>query len=175
MKTFIFLFGILIFSHSYAGLLIKPEQVLKEEFVDAVISKKNILLNKSQVKKIQNLSKSKLHSSIITTYLVQKDGKVLAYGIIHIHKVRTKKETVLFILSPDCKIQDIEIIAFYEPPEYMPNKKWLETFKGKSSKDELRLKRDVPNITGATLSSKAITLSSKQVISICEVVFKGKK
>ncbi len=168
-------FILFIFGFSYGGLLIKPEQALKEQFPNAKIVKKNILLSKEQVKKIQNLSKSKLHSSIITTYLIKDNGKILAYGIIHTHRVRTKKETVLFVLSPDCKIKDIEIIAFYEPSEYIPSKRWLGVFEGKGIENEIRLKKDIPNITGATLSSKAVTSASKQVISICEVVLKGKK
>ncbi len=175
MRVILILSILLFFSYSQAGLLIKPDQALKEQFSNAEIKKKNILLSKKQVKQIQQLAKSKLSSSIVTVYFVKQNEKTLAYGIIHTHKVRTKKETVLFTLTPDCKIKDIEIIAFYEPPEYMPSDRWLKTFEGKSAKDQLRLKRDIPNITGATLSSKAITLASKQVVSICEVVLKGKK
>jgi len=175
MRLLILILSLSFLGFSQAGLLIKPEQAFKEQFPNAQIKKKNILLKKEQVQQIQNLAKSKLTSSIITVYTVKKQNKPIAYGIIHTHKVRTKKETVLFTLTPDCKIKDIEIIAFYEPPEYMPSERWLKTFEGKSIKNQLKLKRDIPNITGATLSSKAITLSSKQVVSICEVVFKGKK
>ena len=175
MRVVITFLLLISFGFSQAGLLIKPEQALKEQFPNAEIKKKNILLKKNQVKQIHKLAKSKLRSNIVTIYVVKQNEKTLAYGIIHTHKVRTKKETVLFTLTPDCKIKDIEIIAFYEPPEYMPPERWLKTFEGKSAKDQLRLKRDIPNITGATLSSKAITLASKQVVSICEVVLKGKK
>ncbi len=166
---------LLFFNISYGMLLIKPEDAIKEQFPDSKIVKKNILLTKKQVSQIQKLSKSRLNSSIITVYFIKKDGKNVGYGIINTHKVRTKKETVLFILSPDCKIQDIEIIAFYEPPEYMPDKRWLKVFKGKDSSNQLRLKRDIPNITGATLSSKAITTATRQTVYICETVLKGKK
>ncbi len=175
MRVVIAFLLLISFGFSQAGLLINPEQALKEQFPNTEIKKKNILLSKKQVKQIQQLAKSKLRSSIVTVYIVNQKEKVLAYGIIHTHKVRTKKETVLFTLTPDCKIKDIEIIAFYEPPEYMPSDRWLKIFEGKSAKAQLRLKRDIPNITGATLSSKAITLASKQVVSICEVVLKGKK
>ncbi len=174
MKLKIFLLVFLFLNISYGGLLIKPEQAIKEEFPNAEVKKKNILLNKTQKGKIQKLSKSKLSSNIVTTYIIKKDKEVLAYGIIHTHRVRTRKETVLFILNPECKILDIEIIAFYEPPEYIPSERWLKTFKDKGIDDELKLKRDIPNITGATLSAKALTNASKQVVAICEVLFKGK-
>ncbi|RMA96091.1 hypothetical protein [Hydrogenothermus marinus] len=130
----IFLFLTVLFNISYAGLLIMPKEVLKENFPNAKYEKKNILLLSSQKKKIEKLSGKKLNSNIFTTYIVKKDNKIIGYAILHSHKVRTKNEVILISFDKDCKVKDVEIIAFYEPPEYMLNKNWLNLLKDKDKK-----------------------------------------
>ncbi len=168
--TFVFLF--LIIGFSYAGLLIHPEKVMKEIFPDAKIEKKNILITKDKAKKIEQISSIRLKSKIFKIYIARKDNKVIGYGLLHMHRVRTRNEAVLITFTPDCKVLDVEIIAFYEPPEYIPDKDWLGLFKEKTVNDSLRLREDIPNITGATLSAQAVTKAVKQAVAVCEVVLK---
>ena len=170
----IFFILMALFGISIAGLLIMPEEVLKENFPDAKYIKKNILLMKSQVKKIEKLSKTKLNSKIFTTYIIKKDGETIGYAILHSHKVRTKNEVSLISFDKDCNVKDVEIIAFYEPPEYLLGENWLKTLKDKNEKNPPYLKRNIPNATGATLSARATTDAVKQAIYICKVALKGR-
>ncbi|WP_457641964.1 FMN-binding protein [Persephonella sp.] len=168
----IFLIILVVFFRANAGLLIKPEDALKETFPEGEIIKKNILLTQKEAKDIQSISKIRLKSKIVTVYLVKKDDKITAYGILDTHRVRTKNEAILFVLDPQCNIQDVEIIAFYEPPEYIPSEKWLSLFEGKSDRKDIK---NIPNITGATLSARAVKKSSIKAMAICKVVLEKKK
>ncbi|EDP73959.1 hypothetical protein HG1285_09261, partial [Hydrogenivirga sp. 128-5-R1-1] len=78
-KLLFYLLIFLMVKPVWAGLLILPEKALKENFPDAKIEKKNVMLTGSQKKEIQKKSKSKLTSSIFTTYVIKKDGKVIGY------------------------------------------------------------------------------------------------
>ncbi len=170
MRLVVFILILPLFA--YGGLLIKPEESLKSLFPEGKIQKKNILLSKKQAEKVRELSKIKLKSKIITVYIVKKDDKSTAYGILDTHKVRTKNEAVLYVLDDSCSLLDIEIIAFYEPPEYIPSDRWLSIFEGKGKKEDIK---QIPNITGATLSARAIKKHAVKSIAICRVLFGDKR
>ncbi len=163
---------LIFFTFGYAGLLVHPEKVMKENFPGATVEKKNILIPVSKAKKIEKISGVKLKSKIVSVYFAKSGNEIIGYGILHLHRVRTKNEAVLISLSPDCKVIDVEIIAFYEPPEYIAPENWLENFKGKTVNDNIKLKKGIPNITGATLTARAVTDAVRQSIAICEVVLK---
>ena len=173
-KLLFYLLTLIMVKTVWAGLLILPEKALKENFPDAKIEKKNIMLTGSQKKEIQKKSRKKLTSSIFTTYIIKKDGKIIGYALLHSHKVRTKNEVILVSFDKDCNVLDVELIAFYEPPEYQLSDNWMKTFKGKNEKEPPVLKRNVPNITGATLSARATTDAVRQSIYICETALKGR-
>ncbi len=156
---------------TFGGEKKTPEKVLKELFPNAEVEVKNLILTKEEVKKIKELTGKEPDSRLISVYIVKQNGKVLAYGFVDIHRVRTKPEALLFVLSPEGKIQLIEVLAFYEPPEYAPPPKWLELFKGKSPENPPKYKRNIPNITGATLTARAVSKSAYKVLALWKVLF----
>ncbi|AAC07264.1 FMN-binding protein [Aquifex aeolicus] len=153
----------------------KPEEVLKGLYPSAEIEVEDIILTEEQVKEVEKLSGTKLNTRFVTFYIVKKDGKVLAYGYVDIHRVRTKPEAVLYVISPKGKIELIEVLAFHEPLEYLPPKNWLKLFEGKDINAPLRVKKDIPNVTGATLTARAITKNAKKVLALWQVLFGGKE
>jgi Na+-translocating ferredoxin:NAD+ oxidoreductase RnfG subunit len=50
-------------------------------------------------------------------------------------------------------------------------KTWRDNFDGKSLADPLKLGKDIPNISGATLSCRNVTDGVKRVLSMLKVVF----
>ena len=83
---------------------------------------------------------------------------------------------VLYTITPEGKIDVIEVLAFNEPLEYMPEERWLKLFAGKQlNKDPIRLKRDIPNMTGATLTARAITDNTRKVLAMWQVLFGGQR
>ncbi|SNZ06384.1 FMN-binding domain-containing protein [Persephonella hydrogeniphila] len=169
MHILIFL---LIFSFSYGGLLIKPEEAIKKIFPDYSFEKKSFMIDRKTKSLIQKKFRTKLKSSIFRVYLIKKGSEIKAYGLLHSHRVRTKKETILIVMDKNCSVLDIEVIAFYEPPEYIPPEKWIKNLKGKNPETPPVIKKNIPNITGATLSSRAIADATRQAIGICEFYLK---
>jgi len=156
-----------------AKVLISPIDAMKQSFGnDAKIVKKNILLKTSQAQKIQKESKVKLTSKIFRTYRASKSGKTLGYGILINKKVRSKNGVILYIISKDSILKTIEIIAFNEPHEYIPSKKWVSQFKNIKTDKQLRVGREIPTITGATMSARSITDGSRLAFSIYNELMK---
>ncbi|MEJ5338174.1 MAG: FMN-binding protein [Aquificaceae bacterium] len=150
----------------------RPEQALSQIYPGSQIEVRNITLTREQVEEVQKISGAKMESRLASWYIVRKGGQIIAYGYVDMHRVRTHPEVVLYTITPDGKLDVVEVLAFYEPLEYMPEDNWLRLFAGKQlSKDPVRLRRDIPNITGATLTARAITDNARKVLALWQVLF----
>ncbi|MEJ5173635.1 MAG: FMN-binding protein [Hydrogenothermaceae bacterium] len=148
----------------------KPEEALKQIYPSSTIEVKNIVIPHSVIEKLQRDHNVKLDSRIVTFYIVKKDGKVIAYGYVDIHTVRTKPEAVLYTITPDGKIDIVEVLAFNEPLEYLPEESWFKQF-SKKDENSLKFKKDIQNLTGATLTSRAITENGRKAIILWKTIF----
>lgn len=151
------------------------EEALKHVFSDADnVVKRNIFLDKKQVEKIESIAKTKLHSKLYVFYEGKKGNETLGYAVIDTHHLRTKTETVIIVINPDGTLKLTEILAFFEPSEYMPSENWIELYQNKPLDDSLWLGRGIPNITGATITSNALLKSIRSILAIYQVAVEGK-
>lgn len=139
----------------------------------AKITKKNILLSSEKFQKIQKNARVKLQTKIYRIYTATENGKVLGYGILVNNKVRSKNAVILYLISNNT-LKGIEIIAFNEPAEYIPSKTWASQFKDIPTDKMLQLSRDIPTITGATLSARSVTDASRIAFALYNELLKGK-
>lgn len=174
MKKQLAIFSILILlltpASSIPKVFMKRDEALKAAFPQAErIEKVEIFLSNDQAREIESLSRSRLDSRLFIVYKGIKGDKTLGYAIIDTHTLRTKTETVMFVVNPDGSLSHAEILAFFEPPEYMPGDNWIELFYGKSARDSIRVGKDIPNITGATITSNSLTQTMRQVLAVVQV------
>lgn len=149
------------------------DRALAQIFPGAKVEVKNVVLTPEQVNAIEEASKVKLNSRLVSWYIAKRNGQIVGYAYVDVHTVRTHPETVLYALDSKGRILAIEVLSFNEPLEYMPDEEWLRQFKGKSGADPVRLKKDVINMTGATLTSRAITDNARKVLHMWKVLFGG--
>jgi len=174
MKTLLTLLALFLVTQLQAQLLVSPIDAMKESYgSSATISKKNILLTKDKFKAIQKNARVKLETKIYRIFTAKKDKKVLGYGILINKKVRSKNAVVLYFIS-DNTLKSIEIVAFNEPREYMPTQKWNSQFKGIKTDIKLELNRDIPSISGATLSARTVTDGSRVAFALYNEILKDK-
>jgi Na+-translocating ferredoxin:NAD+ oxidoreductase RnfG subunit len=77
-------------------------------------------------------------------------------------------------LAPDGKVLQVEILEFRESHGYeIRGEKWRNQFKGRTTKDKLRLNGDIYNISGATISCRAVTEGVKRVLATYELVLRA--
>lgn len=155
--------------------IILRDEALKLAFPDAEIRQSMIFLTKDEQNEATKVAGVQIESGLVARYDALKDRKPIGRAYLDTHIVRTKKESLLIVLNNDGKIRRIEIIAFQEPPEYLPSEKWYEQFEGKALDEELRLKKEIHPVTGATLTAQAATDASRRVLAIDQVLQKRKK
>jgi Na+-translocating ferredoxin:NAD+ oxidoreductase subunit G len=155
--------------------IISRDEALKLVFPDAEIRQSMIFLTKDEQDAASKLAGVAIESGLVARYDAMKDQKPVGRAYLDTHVVRTKKESLLIVLNEDGKIWRIEVVAFQEPPEYLPNEKWYEQFQGKALDPDLRLKKEIHPVTGATLTAQASTDASRRVLAIDQILQKRKK
>lgn len=180
IKKYIYLIStlfilLLILTYKLSGeVYLMKKEALELAFPDAdKIDKKSVFLNDNQINKLQKLSKSKINSRVILFHIGKKGDEILGYAVVDTHIVRSKSQTILVVLNPEGKLKYVEILAFFEPPEYKPTPVWLDLFKGKGGNDNIRVGYDLPNISGATISSNKTAEAIRKVITIFNYFIKG--
>lgn len=103
----------------------------------------------------------------VVTYYVGRDQKSVA-GVAYFdgHRVRSMQEVVMVVVGSDDRVSRVEILAFDEPPEYRASGPWLGQFKGQRLDDQLSLSGSIANLTGASLTSRAIVRSVRRVLAL---------
>ena len=139
------------------------------------VDSRTIVLNDEQASAIQSLAKAKLETRLITVYTGVKDGEIVGYAFIDIHNVRTLPEAFLIVLSPEGEIESLQVLAFYEPEEYLPSEGWLAQFDRRVLDDQLRLGGEIHGIAGSTLSARAVTDGVRRSLAIFELIVKTKQ
>jgi len=175
MKNILLLSIVLIFTNTLsAKVLISPINAMKEQYGEnTTINKRNILLSTQKFKDIQKSANTRLNTKIYRIFTAKLNDKILGYGILINRTVRSKNMVVLYFISKNV-LKDIQIIAFNEPPEYIPSTIWKSQFRNIKTTNMLRVSREIPTITGATLSARGVTDSSRIAFSIYNELFKGK-
>jgi hypothetical protein len=107
---------------------------------------------------------------MIVRYAGMTADRVVGYAYFDSHRVRTLAETVMVLVTPEGKIDRIDILSFDEPPDYHPKPRWLDQFRGRKLDDDLSVKRSIRPISGASLSGRAIVGASRKVLALHRVI-----
>ena len=157
-----------------AQVLISPIDAMQKNYdINATVTKKNVLLSNDKFTNIQKNAKVKLTTKIYRIFTATKDGEILGYGVLVNRKVRSKNAVILYLIQ-DSVLQGIEIIAFNEPLEYVPTKKWNAQFMNVKTDTMLQLNRDIPSISGATMSARSVTDGSRIAFALYNELLKDK-
>lgn len=134
------------------------DKVVKASFSNVTaIEPRQLILTKTLFKKVQAKAKAPIRTKIYRYYRVKSGAKTIGYGVLMVRTLRTKKATVLYAFDNKGKLKFSEIMAFGEPPEFVPNKQWMQLFQDKPNSAKLTMGKDIPTISGATLSARTIT------------------
>ncbi len=169
------LITLFLFSTLQAKLLINPFDALHAVYGnDVKIEKKNVLLSIDKAKVVYKQAGMPKGKKIFRTFKVKKEGKVIAYAILISRVVRSKDAAILYMISPEGVIESVEVIAFNEPPEFTPSKQYVSQFKGKTDQDTLRVGKDIPTVTGATMGARNVTDGARLALAVFDMLFREK-
>lgn len=162
--------GILAPARVAAAVYLTQAQALELAFpAGSSVERKTVFLTDDQVERARRLAGPDvpIAGALVTRYVgTDAAGRPIGTAYFDTHRVRTLDETLMVVVDPEGRASRVEVLAFDEPPDYLPKKGWLAQLLGRPLDDELRLKRAVRPITGASLSSKAATDAVRRVLAL---------
>lgn len=171
--TIMFLLLFVVSEFGYSKVFQTKNKALEISFPNATeIEKRQIFLSADQISEIEQLAKTRINSKLYIFYVAKNGENEIGYAVIDTHKLRTSTETVLYVIDPDGKLKKAEILAFFEPQDYMQGGKWVNLFLDKDLSSSLMVGKDVPNITGATITSHSFAEATRKVLAIYDIAVK---
>jgi hypothetical protein len=158
-------------SRATGKVLLAKDAALALAFPDAErVEARVFILTDAQKAAVEKLARGPLESQLWTVHVAWRGADVLGYAIIDQHTVRTLPEAFMVVLDPSGNVRRVQILAFYEPPEYMPDDRWIGQFGGRKLDDSLKLGGAIQGITSATLSAVAVTAGVRRALALHEVL-----
>lgn len=153
-----------------AQVRMTTSKALKLAFPSGLVQRTTVTLAKNKRDAIEKTCGQKFSKTMVFPYVARRNGKLIGTAWFDVHKVRSKKQLLMVVIDPQQKVQRVEILAFAEPPKYAAPKRWLR----KLDRQQLggaRAGKEVPRITGATLTVGATTRCVQRVLALHRVVF----
>ena len=101
-------------------------------------------------------------------------GKTVGYGFLDEVKGKTRLITYLVGVEPDGRVNDVDVLVYRESyGGEIGYETFRKQFRGKSSPDRLTPGKDIKNISGATISVRAITGGVKRILATFNVIRPG--
>lgn len=177
MKQFFFavLLGVFFTPGSFAKSKVSVEEVIRTSFKHvSAVEPKHLILTQAQFTKVRSYAKTSIDTKVYRYYNIKDNAKDLGKAVLITRKVRSKKATVLYAFDNTGTLRFSEIMAFGEPPEYIPSKTWMSQLQNSDESATLTVGKDIPTISGSTLSARSITEGARVARAIYEIVLKSK-
>ncbi len=162
-----------------AKVYLNHKQALKRAFPEAgtVITKEYLRITPDLAKRIREKGGVKTTSfSSKTIYIGKIKNNIVGYAIIDNVKGKSRPITYMVVIEPDGKIKQVDVLAYRESHgSEIRYPSFLKQFIGKRVSDRIRHRRDIKNISGATLSCRAITDGTRTLLILWEEIYGSKK
>lgn len=149
------------------------DEALRLAFPGATaVERKTAFLGAAQVAAAKRLAGSgvEVRAGVVTYYAARRGATPLGVAYFDSHRVRTLPEVVMIVVTPQATIERIEVLRFSEPPQYRAPDGWLDQLEGEGLTARLSLRGSVANMTGATLTSKALTDAARRTLALHRVI-----
>lgn len=153
--------------------VLTQDEALRMAFPEpAEVVRRTAFLDESDMERAEELAAPavEVEEPVVTYYVGREDGAPLGVAYFDSHEVRTLTEVLMVVVTPEGEVARVEVLRFDEPREYRPPEEWLEEFRGKDLSSRVSTSGSIVNITGATLTSRAVTRAVRRVLALHRVI-----
>ena len=157
--------------YAQAKIYVSAEQAQQLIFGNKQFTKYPIVLSEDIQDKMRSAS------SVRYPFKGDKTWKASDGSYFIVDEVVGKHEMITYAvgIAPNGTVQGIEIMEYVESYGYeVVEDSWRKQFIGKTAEDPIKLKKDIQNISGATLSCKHLTDGVKRVMVMYDLALKPK-
>ena len=129
-----------------------------------------VRLTPEQRREITSVSGVKQRGEEQPVWRAMKDATPLGWFLVDDVVGKHEYITYALAISPEGAVIGVEILAYRETHGAQVGRaEWRACFKGRTLADPLQLDRDIPNISGATLSCRNVTNGVKRLLALHRV------
>jgi len=132
-----------------ASTLTPLDEALARAFPGARIEQLALALSATDVKAVEQRAHARCEARLVTAYVAWHGDTLVGTAYTDRRGGRTREALLMTTIAPDTTVARIDVLAFFEPPDYRPSERWLARFKGAHA--------NVPPIAGASLTSRAVS------------------
>ena len=144
---------------------------LKFHFSKYDVSKEKIFLTASKVKELEQVARSKFISKIYSVYEAKSNGRRMMSGILETHLLRSRTQTLFVIFDNKGRVVTTQVLAFYEPEEYIMSPKWFAQFKSKTINDKMEPGDDLAKVSGSTISYNETASAVRRMTTLYNYIY----
>ncbi|OYV37339.1 MAG: FMN-binding protein [Thiomonas sp. 20-64-5] len=163
--------AVLVGAPAYATEYLTVEQAQKAIFPDAErFVAMPVQLSAQQKEAITDQSGVKQRWDKQEVWRAEKGGRLLGWFLVD--DVVGKHEFIHYAvgLLPEGRVRGVEVLIFRETyGDQIQRADWRKTLQGKTLADPFKLDKDVPNISGATLSCRNVMNGVKRLLVLQQV------
>lgn len=117
---------------------------------------------------------SKKMEGITGLYVVEKNGKAVAYGILSSARGYGGPMSIMVGVDGEGKVLGVKVLDQKETPglgdKVTASEKFLSQFTGKTPDDPLEINKDIKVVSGATISSKGVNAGVKEALKAFRMI-----
>jgi thiamine biosynthesis lipoprotein len=115
--------------------------------------------------RLEHTSDLEFPETSYTFFINDRGGRPGGYAIVVNEIGKSEPITFMVGMTPEGKVADVAVMVFRENRGWeVKEKRFLNQFRGKTTKSSIRVNEDIINYTGATLSSKAVARGVKRAL-----------
>lgn len=145
-------------------------QALDQAFHGARIERRSILLTGAQHAAIEARAHVEVESRLAAAYLAWRGDTLDGTAFFDSRTVRTMPAVLMVTIAPDSTVRRVDVLAFHEPSDYRPTPHWLDQFAHERLSDQLWPERDIRRLSGATLTTRSVTESTRFALALYEEI-----
>ena len=161
---------VLCASVTHGAALQSLDGALAAAFPGARIESRTLALTAADQKVVAKRAHARCEARIVTAYVAWRGDTLAGAGYTDRRTVRTREALLFVAVAPDTSIARVEVLAFFEPPDYRPAPRWLALFTHRKQDARLAPGAGLPNLAGATLTSRAVAESARLALAWHELL-----
>lgn len=150
------------------GVLLTQEQALHEIFPEAARTTTETHALPAAVRGVleTRLGRRIREDSVTALLVYDAGGSLRGYAVVTEEIGKYEPITFMVGVTPKFTVRDVAVMVYRESRGGdVKRKRFLRQYRGKSTRDPIDLNRDVINVSGATLSVRAMNAGVKRVLA----------
>ncbi len=153
------------------------QQALEQLFGDdSTLEWVDIPLDESLRKRVETRLERRLFEKAFRVVRSRRGEELLGYAVVTEEIGKYRPITFVVGVTPRSKVSRVAVMVYREHVgNDVKRRRFLAQFDGKTAQDSLRLNRDVINISGATLSVRAVTRGTRKILHVVDELLLSKR